>query len=98
MASSLTNNGLKGAMMLRTGTPVGPPREGLTVFIVSYGQHRIGIARASDGDQAAYLIAGCFSGEIEHEKLKVREASPDEKEVYGKLLEAGDEMVVGVLL
>ena len=84
--------------MLGTWTPAEPPSEGLTVFIVSYGQHRIGIARARDRDQAAYLIAGCFLGEIEHERLKVREATPEEKAAYGKLLDADDEMIVGVLL
>jgi hypothetical protein len=70
----------------------------LTTYVVTYGQHRIGVARAYDADEAAYLVVRLFSDGIEREKLKAYEPNAADRDGYDELLGPEHDKVVVVLL
>lgn len=47
----------------------------LSLFVIYYGQHRIGVARARDPDQAQKLVEAHRMGDIEAERLRARAAT-----------------------
>ena len=70
----------------------------LPVFIVNYGQHRIGIARAHHGEEAGQLISALFPEKLTGNRLNTRELTGDELAGYASLVDGDEETVLAVLL
>ena len=70
----------------------------LPVFMVTYGQHRIGVARARDSEEAGQLISALFPEKLTGNRLHARQLTDEERATYANLVDGDEETVMGVLL